>query len=138
MTQQKFLALLTFNATLALAACQAPDSATSGSNIRDLDAALADMEVRLGDEQRSISNFTLNGFRAINETSLVVTSGANNRYLLNLTSPCFGLPYATGVRIESRTNNIMTFDNIVVEDLSGQPELCQINKIYELEEMAAR
>ena len=137
MTQQKIFVVIALCATLGLIGCQASDSTSANSDMRDLNAALEDMEVRIGEEQRSISNFTLNGFRAINETSLVITSGVNDRYLLNLTSPCFGLPYATGVRIESRTNNIMTFDNVVVEDLSGQPELCQISKIYALEDVAA-
>jgi hypothetical protein len=124
--------------SLGLGACQSPgQGSVAESNRRDLDDALDRMEVRLGEEQRSISNFTINGFKPIDESNLVVTSGTNDHYLINLTIPCLGLPYAFGMRFESRTSNITSFDNIIVNDLSGRPESCQISKIYRLEDIGA-
>jgi hypothetical protein len=122
-------------AGLVLGACQSPrPSSLAASGRSDLELALDRMEVRLGEEQRSISNFTLDGFRAIDESNLVVTSGTKDHYLINLSIPCLGLPYAFGMQFESRTSNITSFDSIVIEDLSGRPEACQISKIYRLEE----
>lgn len=92
------------------------------------------MQVTLGEEQRSISNFTINGFKPINENSLVVTSGVNDHYLINLTTPCLGLPWAFGLRVDGLTSNIRSFDNIIVNDLSGRPERCQISSIYRLDD----
>lgn len=136
MKQQMTIALL--GSVLGLTACQATDPMDSDTNsLRALDAALDRMEVRLGEEQNSISNFTLNGFKAINESNLVVTSGTQDHYLINLSAPCFGLPNAFSMRFESRTNNITSFDNVVVNDLTGRPELCQISRIYRLEETGA-
>lgn len=136
MKQPNLIALMGF--VLVLAGCQAADrNVSSSANLRDLDVALDRMEVRLGEEQRSISNFTLNGFSAINESNIVVTSGTRDHYLINLTQPCFGLPYAFGLRFQSRTNNITSFDNVIVNDLTGRPETCQISKIYRLEETGA-
>jgi hypothetical protein len=138
MNQLNAIALL--GVILALGACQAPSpgsSSYSANNQRDLDEMLDRMEVRLGEEQRSISNFTINGFRPINESNVVVSSGVRDHYLINLTTPCLGLPYAFNMRIASRSNNITSFDDIVVSDLSGRPESCQISKIYRLEETAA-
>lgn len=118
----------------ALGACQATDG--NGSGTSAVDAALARMDVRLGAEQASISNFTLNGFRAIDDSNLVVTSGTQDHYLVTLAAPCFGLPYAFGMRFETRTSNITSFDHIVVNDLNGRPERCQISRIYSLESVA--
>ncbi len=129
------MAMFVLTVGLALGACQSASDSTGVNSQRDLEAALDRMEVRLGEEQRSISNFTLNGFHPIDESNLVVTSGTNDHYLINLTIPCLGLPYAFGMRFQSRTNNITSFDNIIVNDLSGQPESCQISKIYKLEEI---
>lgn len=118
----------------ALGGCQASDGNQSGTSA--VDAALERMDVRLGTEQTSISNFTLNGFRAIDDSNLVVTSGTQEHYLVTLAAPCFGLPYAFGVRFETRTSNITSFDHIVVNDLNGRPERCQISRIYSLESAA--
>ena len=127
-----------FGLSLGLAACQSADRTdVAGNNLRDLDAALDRMEVRLGEEQSTISNFTLSGFRPINESNLIVTSGTRDHYLINLTIPCLGLPYAFGVRFDSRTSNITSFDNVIVNDLSGRLESCQISRIYRLEETGA-
>jgi len=138
MKQKQPNALILFGLTLGLGACQAPGPGSYGANEqREIDAALDRMEVRLGEEQRSISNFTVNGFRPINESNVVVTSGVNDHYLINLTIPCLGLPYAFTMRVDSRTSNITSFDDLIVNDLSGQPERCQISKIYRLEETGA-
>lgn len=138
MNIKPFNALLLSGLALGLGACQAPDPGeVAANNQREIEAELDRMNVRVAEEERSISNFTISGFRPINESNLVVTSGVNDHYLINLTIPCLGLPYAFGMRFESRTGNITSFDNVIVNDLSGRPESCQISKIYRLEDVAA-
>jgi hypothetical protein len=135
---QKLTVIVFIGLAAGLGACQAPNAGSYSANSqRELDAALDAMEVRLGEEQRSISNFAVNGFRPINESNVVVTSGVRDHYLLNLTIPCLGLPYAFNMRIDSRSSNITSFDNILVSDLGGQLESCQISKIYRLEDTGA-
>lgn len=140
MTTAHFMRLASCLASLLLVVgCQTAGSDTSWQerNQRQIAAELLRMEVRIGEEARSFSNFTVNGFRAINEHSLVVTAGVHDHYLVTLASPCLGLPYAFAVGLQSQTSNVTSFDSIIVRSLHDRPERCRIEHIYHLEDVAA-
>lgn len=123
---------------LLLAACQTTgmEGSRQERNQREIAAELLRMEVRLGDEARSFSNYTVNNFRAINDESLVVTAGLHDHYLVTLVTPCQGLRYAFAVGLQSQTSNVTTFDSIIVRSLHDRPEQCRIQRIYHLEDIS--
>lgn len=120
-----------------LSACQLAgmEGSHQERNQRALAAELLRMEVRIGEEARSISNFSVTSFRAINDEALVVTSGLHEHYLITLAAPCLELPYAFAIGLQSQTSNVTSFDNIVVRSLHDRPEFCRIQRIYHLEDI---
>lgn len=129
---------LLISGLLLLGACQGlPGENRADRNQRQIAAELLRMDVRLGAETTHLSNFTVNGFRAINEQSLVVTAGVHDHYLVTLVTPCLELPWAFTVAFRSRTSNITNFDDLIVNSLHGRPEQCRIDKIFQLEDLAA-
>ena len=115
-------------------ACQAQEGVESNAQRREREVAVAldNMGVTLGEPVKSLFNFTVNSFNAINETNLIVTAGVHDHYLITLATPCLNLRYAFRVALVSRTSTINTFDTIVVNSLHDMPERCSIDGIYRL------
>jgi hypothetical protein len=127
---------LALGCVLALAGCKFsyvadPRQARSAEEVA---AELLRMEVRMGEEVNSLSNFRINGFRPINDSNLVVTAGVHDHYLITLVQPCLDLPYTFTVGFQSRTSNVTNFDSIIVNTLHGRRETCRIDKIYRLDD----
>lgn len=137
--QHKTALLAAIPLTLLLSSCQLSNGSNTGSvdarNQTEIAAELLRMEVRIANEVQSLSNYTVNGFKAINDMSLVVTAGVHDHYLITLAVPCLGLPYAFTVGFEQRSINISNFDNILVNSLHQRVERCPIARIYHLEDV---
>ncbi len=136
---KRTLLALSLPCLLLLGGCQSLGSGESHEARinRQIAAELLRMEVRMGEETSSVSNFMVNGFRAINEEALVVTAGVHDHYLITLLTPCLDLPYAFSVGFQSRTSQITTFDSIIVGSLHSRVERCRIDKIFHLEDVEA-
>lgn len=120
--------------TLGLQACAGSgDSGFLDSEARLLKETLEAMQVELGDEVDSVSNFRLNSWRSVNDSSLVVTSGIHDHFLLTLRTPCPALRYAFSIIIESRGMMLRPADTVRVNNLHARPaERCQVEAIYRL------
>lgn len=124
---------------LMLAACQGAGIGSGESraemNQRALDEVLETMQVSVGEEANSVPNFQINGWKRINDESLVVTAGVHDHYLLTLVAPCYGLDFAFRVAVESRGLNLTRFDDILVNDMHNGLERCRIDRIYKLDDL---
>lgn len=124
---------------LMLAACQGAGIGAGESravmNQRALDDVLETMQVSVGEEVNNVPNFQLNGWKRINDESLVITAGVHDHYLITLLTPCYGLAFAFRVAIESRGLHLTRFDDILVNDMHDGLERCRIDRIYKLDDL---
>ena len=90
--------------------------------------------LRIAEEKTSLSNFTLSGFEAIDDSNLIVSSGTRDSFLISLVNPCLELPFALSIGFERRSTNISNFDSIIVNSQNRQGESCRIERIFRLED----
>lgn len=115
----------------------AGDESMFARSQRQIDTALAEMGVTVAEPVGSVSNFTLRSFNAINEYSLVVTSGQRKHYLILLATWCPDLNFAFTIAFDSRIGaNITPMDAVVVSSLNRRPERCPIAEIYRLDDVS--
>ncbi|MEX0617913.1 MAG: DUF6491 family protein [Pseudohongiellaceae bacterium] len=113
-------------AALFLGAC----AGTEGRG--DVDQVLEAEGLERGGQITSIRNYQVNGWSAINAENLIITTGVNNDYLVELMSPCLGLQGATTIGFTSTAGNLDRFEDIVVQSPGIGTERCPIETITEL------
>jgi hypothetical protein len=76
----------------------------------------------------------------INETNMILWASRTQSYHLQLTPPCHGLRFATGVGFFSRSGSrrLCTMDSVVVDNGPGIPERCLIQEMIELDETSLK
>ena len=115
---------------LMLAAC---GSTGINGNERAINMALDDLGVNLGEEINNVPNFRINGWHAVNDSYLIVTTGLHDHYLLSVAPPCPGLDFSFGISFERRTPTLSRGDYVLVDSLHRRGmDRCQIMDITRL------
>jgi hypothetical protein len=111
--------------SISLAGC----ASTPPRNIQD---RLLDLGLELGESNQRIPRYRINGWSAIDDRNLVVTAGVNDKYLVELSTPCLGLAGAFFVGFTTPSFGLDRFDNIVVRGVDRRLERCPIEDITRL------
>lgn len=98
----------------------------------DIREHLLDMGLEMGESNSRIPRHRVNGWTSIDETFLIVTAGVNNKYLVELSSPCLGLNGAFYVGFSTPDFGIDRFDNLIVRGIDRRREICPIQDITRL------
>lgn len=93
---------------------------------------LLDMGLEMGESNSRIPRFRVNGWTSLDERHLIVTAGVNDRYLIELATPCQGLVGAFFVGFTTPDFGLDRFDNIVVRGIDRRREVCRIQDITRL------
>ena len=98
----------------------------------DISERLLDMGLEIGEPNSRIPRFRVNGWTSIDENYLIITAGVNDRYLVELATPCQGLTGAFYVGFSTPSFGLDRFDNIIVRGIDRRPETCRIRDITRL------
>ena len=114
-------------ATAAIASCAAPDA----------DAQRWTTELRAdgwrpGVEVRAISDFQIDGFKVLDNSHVVIFSGAARRHLITFGSPCPGLLFAQRLGYRALSGSLGRLDRLIVFGPGTRNE-CVIDSIHALE-----
>jgi hypothetical protein len=77
----------------------------------------------------------------INNTNLILWASRTQSYHVQLTPPCHGLRFATGVGFSSKSGSsrrLCTMDAVVVDNGPGIPERCLIQDMIELDDASLK
>ena len=83
----------------------------------------------VGEPAKNLFNFTINGFKSINDTNLLVYAGVKDTYLVKLATPCFDLRHAITVRLDSYSSVLDSFDHVIVGSPFNMRQWCMIDKV---------
>ena len=101
----------------------------------DIRERLLEMNFEMGESNSRIPSHRVNGWTSIDENYLIVTSGVNDKYLIELFSPCFGLTSAFYIGFTTPNFGINRFDNLIVRGIDRRRETCPIRDITRLYEI---
>lgn len=99
---------------------------------RTIEAVLTEMEMQRAENISRISNYRINGWRSIDDSSLIITAGLKEYYLVTLLGPCFGLRDAFSIGYTTTAGSLDRFESILVEGPGSRMEFCRINNITRL------
>lgn len=122
----KLLTIGSLALALLLAGC-----ASSGEP-PEIRQRLLDMGLEAGENNSRIPSYRINGWQSLDDTNLIVTAGVNDRYLVRLSMPCFGLQGAFFIGFTTPAFGLDRFDSVVVRGPGGRRELCPIDDIIRL------
>ncbi len=132
MTRRLQLLLVSTLASLMLAGC----STTGAPEQQDRVAAvLEELNVTQGEPVRSVTEFRIDGWRAIDDRHLILTAGRHDHYLVELAGVCPELRSAFRIGLESRTGSLTRLDSILVRSMHSLIDTCQIREIYRLDDI---
>ncbi|MCB1671367.1 MAG: DUF6491 family protein [Gammaproteobacteria bacterium] len=118
--------LATLTLTMILAGC-------AGDYERpDIRERLLGMGLEMGESDVNIPRYRVNGWNSIDDYNLIITAGVNDRYLVELGTPCQGLRSAFYVGFTTPDFGLGRFDNILVRGMDRRPERCPITNITRL------
>lgn len=108
---------------------------TSSAERRQMESAeLAAYTRHAGAPVDQIRSFRMLGWQPVGDRSILLEARLNEWYLVDVSGPCMGLPFAHVIGVENSMNVLQArFDNIIVE---GQP--CRIETIRPVDYRAAR
>jgi len=115
--------------TLILASC------ASDYQRPEIRERLLDMGLEMGETNSRIPRYRVNGWTSIDEHYLIVTAGVNDKYLVELSTPCLGLTGAFFVGFSTPDFGVDRFDNIIVRGIDQRREICPIQDITRLYEI---
>ena len=93
---------------------------------------LMDMGLELVGSNSRIPRPRVNGWSSVDDRHLVVTAGVNDKYLVELSTPCLGLEGAFNVGFRTPDFGLDRFDDIIVRGIDSRPERCPIRNITRL------
>ena len=135
-------AVLMFTLASVAGCSQVTDNESwSARQERQINEALTTMGVVRGEVVNRVSNFTVNGYNAINDRALVITSGVHDHFLVTLMMPCTELNFAFTIGFDTGNRSyISSMDDVLVRPLHERgrfaPVRCPINRIYRLDDVA--
>ena len=83
----------------------------------------------------SIPDFRIDGFKALDDTHVLIYSGVNRRHLVTFGAPCLGLLYTQRLAYRVPGGSLGRFDRLTVLG-QGIPIDCTIDSIQTLEKRA--
>lgn len=111
-------------AVLVLAGC--------ASSSQTLESMLAERGLRMGENNSRIPRYQVNGWSLLDQRNLLITAGVKDQYLVQLSAPCFGLNSAFHIGFITPSGVSDRFDSILVRNIGGPPEVCDISDIVAL------
>ncbi len=93
---------------------------------------LLSMGLEMGESGVDIPRYRVNSWTSIDDANLIITAGVNDRYLVQLTTPCQGLRGAIYIGFSTPTFGLDRFASIIVRGLDRRPERCSIQDIIRL------
>jgi len=100
---------------------------------KSVDQLLSEKGVMRGETITRIPNRRINGWRAVNDSNLIVTVGVRNEYLVALERPCLGLRGAFSIGFTSRLGGLDQFESIIVQGPGRQLDRCPIAGLTQLD-----
>ncbi len=98
----------------------------------DIRDQLLDRGLEMGEANARIPRYRVNGWSSIDENYLIITAGVNDRYLIELSTPCQGLTGAFSIGFTTPNFGLDRFDRIVVRGIDRRREVCSIQDIVRL------
>lgn len=129
MIRSKSLTMFLCAGVILIAGC------TSSAERRQMESEeLAAYTRHAGAPVDQIRSFRLISWQPVSDRSILLEARLNEWYLIDVSGPCMGLPFAHAIGVENSMNALQArFDNIIVE---GQP--CRIETIRPVDYKAAR
>ena len=90
-----------------------------------------------GESVDRVYQFRINGWQALDEQNLILEAGVNDHYLITLRSFCLNLEQAFSIGVSSRMSSVEKSDQIIVQQVGGGRESCNIDEIYKLDSLVA-
>ncbi len=115
----------------ALTACSGTSTEQPGTEER-----LADRGYLIGPGDQRLLNYSINSWSSIDDEHLIIRSGVDDEYLIELVSPCLSLNSAIFVGLSSPTSRVDNFGEVLVDSPGIGRERCNIRDIYRLEDVA--
>lgn len=118
----------TLLACLLSIACATPAESV---NVSD---RLMELGYFIGEENQRVPSHRINGWNRIDDRNLIIRAGVQDRYLVELAGPCFGLnsAFRVGFTTPGRLSRVDRFEDIVVRSPGLGVERCPIRNIYTL------
>lgn len=110
-----------------ISACSSTNNPPKG-----VDQLLTEIGMMRGETVNRIPDYRINGWRAVNDSNLIVTAGLHDEYLVALEYPCFGLRGAFSIGFTNRVGGLDQFESIVVQGPGRQIERCPIAQLTRL------
>ena len=122
--------LITLTAVAWVGACT-----TTGSATTDWSEQLRSDGWKPGATVMSIPNFRIDGFKALDDSHLVIYSGVNRRHLVSFGAPCSGLLFAQRLAYSAPGGSLGRLDRLTVLGQGIRID-CVIDSIQPLEKIA--
>ena len=117
-------------AVALLASCSAtPEQETT------LEQKLAAKGYVMGEETRSIRNWSLNGWTYVDDYHFIIRSGMRDRYLISLKTRSVNLSSAVFLGFSETAGSLTNTDRVILRDASGRTERIYIDKMYALKQV---
>ena len=87
---------------------------------------------RAGAPVESIPHFRIDGFSVVDDTRLIVQSGAARSYLVTLSPPCTGLATVQRLGYTTSAGALTRFDKLILVGVDNNPR-CSLDSIVALE-----
>ncbi len=101
-----------------------------------IEERMAERGYLIGPGEQRVTSYQINTWTAVDDEHLIIRSGVQDEYLLELIGPCINLSSAIFVGISSPTSRLDSFGEIVVDSPGIGRERCNIRNIYVLENVA--
>lgn len=122
----------TFREALLVITCILLAACASNFEKLSVDQILYEKGLVKGESVDRISQFRINGWQALNEQNLILNAGVNDKYLITLRSFCLNLDHTFSIGVTSRMSSVEKFDQIIVHEMGGGREYCNIDEIHKL------
>lgn len=98
-----------------------------------VDRQLAEMGLQRGENNSRLPIFRVNGWHRLNDSTLVVTTGVNNYWLISLAEPCPSTNGAFRIGFVTPTDSTDRFESLLVRSpgqLITRCDIADITRLY--------
>ena len=126
---------LVFLTACATTGPAAPTSAPKADpHAQRLADSLAKQKLAVSEQKvDQIWQYRIDGYQVVDDRAVIMTNGASEKYLVELSFPCTGLSTSWNIGFTTTTSNLTRFDKLIVPGAFGQPGGCTIDSIMKLE-----
>ena len=102
-----------------------------------LEQKLAAKGFLLGEETRSIRNWSLSGWMYVDDYHFIIKSGTRDHYLISLKTRSINLRSAVFLGFSETAVSLTNTDRVILQDASGRSEKILIDRMYSLRKVPA-